>query len=106
MSICCEILAEINQGYHYRIQYFAYEVTKVFIVLHTYIYMNSKYVLHVNIGTFPLQPARVGTLKFPVNLFLRTNVNFLTNYTASLQTRRQYSFVNLISILFDIFSLI
>lgn len=75
----CEILAEINQGFHYRIQYFAYEVTKVFIILHTYeyIYINSNYVLHINIRNVLLKLAHVGTLMFAVDLFLRTIVHFL-----------------------------
>lgn len=71
-----------------------------------YIYQQSNYVLHVTIGAFLFLLPHVGTLKFAVDVFLRTWVNFLTNYTASLQTRRQSSFVNLISIFCDNFSLI
>ena len=63
VSLCWEILAEVNQRYQCRIQYFAHEVTKDFIILHTYIYIKSNYVLHVNIRTFLLQLAHVGTLK-------------------------------------------
>ena len=71
-----------------------------------YLYQQSNYVLHESIGAFLFRPPHVGTLKFAFDVFLRTWVNFLTNYTASLQTTRQSSFVNLISILCDNFPLI